>query len=237
MNFSLSLDFETPCSILFVIFPYAFEGISIAVGGFSVAVHFIIDKLSIVLLIVSGDLHLSPAFFFVLDEVALVDISIAVVDDPVSVEMSILERSLVGFVFQSIGSFAILLVISELPFVDCSAGLNNHSLPVFLTHDEVSSVFGVFVQQSQLSFTVEFIVEELPFVFNLSFETVDTSSVLFSILELACVRGAVVLFESTLKEVVVPKGAMELLSVAVIKLAVISLFLVLTHMTDVLGTV
>jgi hypothetical protein len=64
-----------------------------------VAVHFIIDKLSIVLLIVSGDLHLSPAFFFVLDEVALVDISIAVVDDPVSVEMSILERSLVGFVF------------------------------------------------------------------------------------------------------------------------------------------
>ena len=84
---------------------------------------------------------------------------------------------------------------------------------------------------------MEFIVEELPFVFNLSFETVDTSSVLFSILELACVRGAVVLFESTLKEVVVPKGAMELLSVAVIKLAVISLFLVLTHMTDVLGTV
>lgn len=134
------------------------------------------------------------AFSLVLNEVALIYVAIAVVNDSVTVEMSVLESSFVGFILESVSAFSIFFIILELAIVDCSTCFNQNTPARFLSHNELASIFSVLTKIPQFSLAVEFIVGKLSLIFDLSFKFIDSTAVFLAIAELPCVGSTISFF-------------------------------------------
>lgn len=96
---SLCLVLVSSLAVLLVVLPLSLEDVSVPIGHLSMAFHLVINEFSFVGIVKSGNFYASTTFSSVLDKVALVDVSVSVVDDSVAVEMTILELPFISFIF------------------------------------------------------------------------------------------------------------------------------------------
>lgn len=187
VSLSFGFYFIATWAIFFIVLPNSFKGISITIGSFTLSTHFVIYELSFVGFVVSGNFHLAFPFPLILHKVPFVKVSVSVVDDSIAVETSILKSTFIGFIFQSKSTFAVLFIVFELSLVNSSSRFNQNSFSVFLAHYEVSCIFSIFIEHPQLTFAMELVVEKLPFILDLSLESIDPISMFFSIFEFTIV--------------------------------------------------
>jgi hypothetical protein len=232
VNLTSLLELVSSLSVLLVIFETSLISVSVAVYDLCVSFKFIVHEITLNDLVESLDVELTLSFTFSVDELTDIDVSVTVFESTLTPEVILSELTSVLFVIKSIDTLTMFLTIDKLTLIDTAVSFVRNTMSVLFAVSELAFIFDIFVQITEMSFAIELIIFELPFVLHDTLQSVSSIAVFFSLfVEIALIVSAVTLVDCSVSHSIFIELASKPFTIIKDKLRMGSHFDTISHLT------
>lgn len=226
------LELVPTLSVLLVVLETSLVSVSVAVDDICISFEFVVHEITLNDLIKSLDVELTLSFTFSVDELTDINVSVSVFESTVTPEVILSELTSVLFVIKSIDTLTMFLTIDELTLIDTAISFVRNTMSMFFSVSELAFIFDIFVQITEMSFAIELIIFELPFVLHDTLQSVSSVAMFFSFfVEIALIVSAVTLVNSSVSHFVFIELASKSFTIIKDKLRVGAHLDTISHLT------